>query len=49
MVRFFTLLGFRVSEEGIVTTTTSFARFISDILVRDGHFIKVSNNTYIKK
>jgi hypothetical protein len=49
MVRFFTLLGFRVSEEGIVTTTTSFARFISNLLVRDGHFIKLDTNIYTKK
>lgn len=49
MVRFFTLLGFRVSEEGIVTTTTSFARFISNLLVRDGEFTKLDTNTYCKK
>ena len=49
MVKFFTLLGFKVSEEGIVTTTTSFARFISNLLVRDGNFIKINNNTYCKK
>ena len=49
METFFTLLGFKVSQEGVVTTTTFFARLISNMLVRDGHFIKVSNNTYIKK
>jgi hypothetical protein len=49
MERFFTLLGFRVSEEGILTTTTLFARAIANSAVRDGSLIKTDTNTFLIK
>ena len=49
MKTFFTLLGFKVSEEGVLTTTTLFARGIANLAVRDRSLIKVDVNTFIIK
>ena len=42
-------IGFVVSDNGIFTTTTSFAKFITEVGVRDGHFKRIGNNLYSKK
>ncbi len=49
MKTFFTLLGFKVSEEGVLSTTTLFARGIANLAVRDRSLIKIDSNTFIIK
>jgi hypothetical protein len=44
--RFFRLLGFYVSRSGILHTKTMFARFITNMGVRDGGFIYLGKNMY---
>jgi len=44
----FIILGFRLSDKGVVTTTTLYSRWICNSLVKDGRFIKLKNNTYTK-
>lgn len=47
--KFFALLGFDVSEDGIVTSKTKLSNFICRMLVRDGEFVKISDNKYTMK
>jgi len=49
MKTFFTLLGFKVSEEGVLSTATLFARGIANLAVREGRLIKIDSNTFIIK
>ena len=40
LVRIFEAMGFIVSDDGVVTTTNRFAKFLYEMAVRDGEFIK---------
>ncbi len=48
VVKIFTLIGFDVDEDGIVTCKTKLARYMSDI-VREGKFEKIEHNKYKAK
>jgi len=41
-------MGFIVSDTGIFTTTTRFAKFTAEVGVRDGSFKRIANNLYAK-
>lgn len=49
VVRIFTLIGFDVDDDGVVTCKTKLARYMSDILVREGKFEKIELNKYRAK
>ena len=49
VVKIFTLIGFDVDEDGIVTCKTKLARYMSDMLVREGKFEKIEPNKYKAK
>ena len=49
VVKIFTLIGFDVDDDGIVTCKTKLARYMSDMLVREGKFEKIEHNKYKAK
>lgn len=46
--KIFTLLGFKVTEEGVMTVTNKFAEFFAVQLVREGKMLKIDTHTYVK-
>jgi hypothetical protein len=42
----FELMGFYVSRSGILHTKTLFAKFMTSLGVRDGHFVYLGRNMY---
>ncbi len=49
IVKIFTLIGFDVDDDGIVTCKTRLARYMSDMLVKEGKFEKIEHNKYKAK
>lgn len=43
LIRIFEAMGFIVSDDGVVTTTNKFAKFLCEMAVRQGDFVKVGD------